>query len=182
MRSGNPALNQNTFLDVASGQLVGGAAASDAMSLNGTVNKTGFMLLLLVATATLAWSFYSPENPGAVMPFLLVGGIGGFIVAIGDWVLSQAVRQGQKPAPGQDGHHRALEAEFAINGRFAASQAVIAGYLDIIPHFERSEQIDISLSLTENTGFTSWISTLLPFSTTTKSSFFKGDIAFIITS
>ncbi|KFN47577.1 Bax inhibitor-1/YccA family protein [Arenimonas metalli] len=82
MRSGNPALNQNTFLDVASGQLVSGGAASDTMSLNGTVNKTGFMLLLLVATATLAWSFYSPENPGAVMPFLLVGGIGGFIVAL----------------------------------------------------------------------------------------------------
>ena len=82
MRSGNPALNQNTFLDVASGQLVSGGAASDAMSLNGTVNKTGFMLLLLVATATFAWSFYSPENPGAVMPWLLVGGIGGFIVAL----------------------------------------------------------------------------------------------------
>lgn len=82
MRSGNPALNQNTFLDVASGQLVSGGAASDTMSLNGTVNKTGFMLLLLVATAAFAWSFYSPENPRAVMPFLLVGGIGGFAVAI----------------------------------------------------------------------------------------------------
>ena len=82
MRSGNPALNQNTFLDVASGQLVSGGAASDTMSLNGTVNKTGFMLLLLVATAAFAWSFYSPENPRAVLPFLLVGGIGGFVVAL----------------------------------------------------------------------------------------------------
>lgn len=58
------------------------------------------------------------------------------------------------------------------------SAGMIAGYLDIIPHFERSEQIDISLSLTENTGFTSWISSLLPFSTTTNASFFTGDIAF----
>ncbi|HEU0154310.1 MAG TPA: Bax inhibitor-1/YccA family protein [Arenimonas sp.] len=82
MRSGNPALNQNTFLDVASGQLVSDGAASGAMTLNGTVNKTGFMLLLLVATATFAWSFYSPENPGAVVPFLLVGGVGGLIVGI----------------------------------------------------------------------------------------------------
>ena len=81
MRSGNPALNQNTFLDVSTGQLVSGASA-DTMSLNGTVNKTGFMLLLLVATAAYTWSLYSPENPGAVMPWLLVGGIGGFIVAI----------------------------------------------------------------------------------------------------
>lgn len=81
MRSGNPALNQNTFLDVSSGQLVSGASA-DAMTLNGTVNKTGIMLLLLVATAAYAWSLYTPENPGAVMPWMLVGGIGGFIVAI----------------------------------------------------------------------------------------------------
>lgn len=81
MRSGNPALNQNTFLDVSTGQLVSGAGA-DTMSLNGTVNKTGLMLLMLVATAAYTWSLYTPENPGAVMPWLLVGGIGGFIVAL----------------------------------------------------------------------------------------------------
>ena len=81
MRSGNPALNQNTFLDVSTGQLVSGAGA-DAMTLNGTVNKTGMMLLMLVATAAYTWSLYTPENPGAVMPWLLVGGIGGFIVAL----------------------------------------------------------------------------------------------------
>ena len=81
MRSGNPALNQNTFLDVSTGQLVSGAGA-DAMTLNGTVNKTGMMLLMLVATAAYTWSLYTPENPGAEMPGLLVGGIGGFIVAL----------------------------------------------------------------------------------------------------
>jgi uncharacterized YccA/Bax inhibitor family protein len=81
MRSGNPALNQNTFLDVSTGQLVSGASA-DAMTLNGTVNKTGLMLLMLVATAAYTWSLYSPENPGAVLPWMLGGAIGGFIVAI----------------------------------------------------------------------------------------------------
>lgn len=81
MRSGNPALNENTFLDVSTGQLVSGAAPG-AMTLNGTVNKTGIMLLMLVATAAYTWSLYTPENPGAVLPWLLVGGIGGFIVAI----------------------------------------------------------------------------------------------------
>ncbi|PZO05535.1 MAG: hypothetical protein DCF27_13780 [Lysobacteraceae bacterium] len=81
MRSGNPALNQNTFLDVSTGQLVSGAGTG-TMTINGTVNKTGFMLLLLVATAAYTWSLYSPENPGAMLPWLLVGGIGGFIVAI----------------------------------------------------------------------------------------------------
>jgi uncharacterized YccA/Bax inhibitor family protein len=83
MRSGNPALNQNTFLDVSTGQLVSGAGAgAGTMTLNGTVNKTGMMLLMLVATAAYTWSLYSPENPGAVLPWMLVGGIGGFIVAL----------------------------------------------------------------------------------------------------
>ena len=81
MRSGNPALNNNTFLDIGSGELVT-RNPGEVMTLNGTVNKTGFMLLLLVATAAYTWSLYTPENPGAVMPWLLVGGIGGFIVAI----------------------------------------------------------------------------------------------------
>jgi len=79
MRSGNPALNQNTFLDVGSGQVVS-RADGEVMTLNGTVNKTGFMLLLLVATAAYTWSLYTPENPRIVMPWLLVGGIGGLIV------------------------------------------------------------------------------------------------------
>ncbi|HBD19596.1 MAG TPA: hypothetical protein DC063_05600 [Arenimonas sp.] len=81
MRSGNPALNENTFLDVGSGQVVS-RDGSQVMTLNGTVNKTGFLLLLAVATAAYTWSLYNPMNPGAVMPWMLVGGIGGFIVAI----------------------------------------------------------------------------------------------------
>ena len=81
MRSGNPALNQNTFLDVGSGQVVS-RDGSQVMTLNGTVNKTGFLLLLAVATAAYTWSLYDPMNPGAVMPWMLVGGIVGFIVAI----------------------------------------------------------------------------------------------------
>lgn len=81
MRSGNPALNENTFLDVGSGQVVS-RDASQVMTLNGTVNKTGFLLLLAVATAAYTWSLFDPMNPGAVMPWMLVGGIGGFIVAI----------------------------------------------------------------------------------------------------
>ncbi len=81
MRSGNPALGQNTFLDIGSGRVVAGSA--DAMTLNGTVNKTGLMLLILLASASWTWSKYTgPESAGAIMPMLLVGGIGGFIVAL----------------------------------------------------------------------------------------------------
>src|SRR3546814_8128918 len=39
MRSGNPALNANTFLDASTGRVV--SAGDNAMTINGTVNKTG---------------------------------------------------------------------------------------------------------------------------------------------
>lgn len=82
MRSGNPALNKNTFLDVGSGQVVS-RDASQVMTLGGTVNKTGMLLLMCVATAIYTWNLYTgPESMGVLMPYLLVGGIGGFIVAI----------------------------------------------------------------------------------------------------
>jgi len=42
MRSGNPALSENTFLDLGSGTVVRGDAG--AMTLNGTVNKTALLL------------------------------------------------------------------------------------------------------------------------------------------
>ena len=38
MRTGNPALKDNTFLDLGTGSLV--SNESGAMSINGTVNKT----------------------------------------------------------------------------------------------------------------------------------------------
>jgi uncharacterized YccA/Bax inhibitor family protein len=79
MRSGNPALGKDTFLDVGTGQVVG----SETMTLNGTVNKTGLMLLILMASAGYTWSkFTGPESLPLIMPMLLVGGIGGFIFAL----------------------------------------------------------------------------------------------------
>jgi Predicted membrane protein len=54
MRSGNPALKESTFLDLGSGTVVSRDAG--AMTLNGTVNKTGFLLLLAVLTAAFAWN------------------------------------------------------------------------------------------------------------------------------
>ena len=54
LRSGNPALKDSTFLDLSSGSVV--SRAGDAMTLNGTVNKTGLLLLLAVITAAFAWN------------------------------------------------------------------------------------------------------------------------------
>jgi len=79
MRSGNPALGQNTFLDIGSGRMVG----EQTMTLDGTVNKTGLLLLLIVLSASYTWSMYTgPESAPAMLPFLLAGGIGGLIVAL----------------------------------------------------------------------------------------------------
>jgi uncharacterized YccA/Bax inhibitor family protein len=86
MRSGNPVLKDSTFLDLSSGTVYPGSA--NAMTLNGTVNKTGLMLLLLTLTAAFSWSqavVQTPDGPqlapGAML-YILGGGIGGFVLAM----------------------------------------------------------------------------------------------------
>lgn len=81
MRSGNPALKDSTFLDLGTGAVVGDA--SSAMTLNGTVNRTAFLLVLTLAVALYPWSLYF-ANPGApaVGGLALAGAIGGFVVAL----------------------------------------------------------------------------------------------------
>ncbi len=72
MRSGNPALRDNTFSvpSIAHG-------GSDTMTIQGTVNKSFIMLMLLLATAY--WSWYNPQFAGITM----IGGfIGGFVLAL----------------------------------------------------------------------------------------------------
>lgn len=70
MRSGNPALSEKTFQ-----QLSTVSSGEHAMTVTGTVNKTGILFLILLLGATISW--YQPA------PFFVWGGaIGGFIVAI----------------------------------------------------------------------------------------------------
>lgn len=62
-------------------------ASSEAMTVNGTINKTALMLLLVIAAAVFTWNkFFGVGNPeaasSAVMPWVLVGGIGGLITAL----------------------------------------------------------------------------------------------------
>jgi uncharacterized YccA/Bax inhibitor family protein len=83
MRSGNPVLKDSTFLDLGTGSVV--TRDGQTMTLNGTVNKTGFLLLLSVLTAAFAWSqTFNPSGeiaPGA-MVYLIGGAIGGFVLAL----------------------------------------------------------------------------------------------------
>ncbi len=74
-RSGNPALSDNTFKNE-------GASVGQAMTLEGTVNKTGILLALLVLSATYTWNlFFQDGNPAAVMPAAIGGAIGGLVFA-----------------------------------------------------------------------------------------------------
>lgn len=70
LRSGNPALTSKIFLDL------GRTDAANAMTIQGTVKKTGLSLLLLMAAATLTWN--SPQSNG----LMVAGLIGGFIAAL----------------------------------------------------------------------------------------------------
>ena len=81
MRSGNPALKASTFLDLGTGTVVQGDTG--AMSLNGTVNKTAFLLVLTLVGAMYTWGmFFDSGGQANLMPWVLGGAIGGFVVAI----------------------------------------------------------------------------------------------------
>ena len=87
IRSGNPALKESTFLDLGSGAVV--SRDTDAMTLNGTVNKTGMLLLLAVLTAAFAWNqsvTVGPDGVAAIASgvrgYMLGGAIGGFVLAL----------------------------------------------------------------------------------------------------
>ena len=67
-RSGNPALDKNTFTNLAS-------SGKEVMTLEGTVNKTIISLIILFATAIYSWNNFNSS-------FIAIGGIGGFILAL----------------------------------------------------------------------------------------------------
>lgn len=76
MRTSNPALNTKVF----QGQVVG---LGEMMTLEGTVNKTGLLLLCAVATAAWTWHLFMQSHSAASVGLLLwVGLIGGFIFSL----------------------------------------------------------------------------------------------------
>ncbi len=75
LRTSNPALNANTF--------TGFEAAGGAMTIQGTVNKAGVLLICVVATAAWTWGLFLRANtPDVVFPLMGIGAIGGFVVAL----------------------------------------------------------------------------------------------------
>jgi uncharacterized YccA/Bax inhibitor family protein len=86
MKTSNPALGENTFRNLSGqyGTLNGGTIdAAARMTLNGTINKTGILLLCAVATAAWTWnSFLQTGGLSVAGPMVLVGAFGGLIVAL----------------------------------------------------------------------------------------------------
>lgn len=82
-RTANPALNKTTFRGFAP------TAGSGVMTLSGTVNKIAILLLLVVAGAVYTWrlAFQAIASDSLtasriILPWMIGGGIGGFIVAL----------------------------------------------------------------------------------------------------
>lgn len=73
-RTSNPALNAHTF----SGFY--GVQADKAMTIDGTVNKAGILLFLLLLSTAWVWS--KSANLAAIYPLIILGVFGGFIIAI----------------------------------------------------------------------------------------------------
>jgi len=77
MRTSNPAL-KGDFL-----RTQAGAFGADAMTVSGTVNKTGILSICVIATAAWTWNrFLNSPSPEVVLPSIMIGAIGGFVLAL----------------------------------------------------------------------------------------------------
>lgn len=73
-KSGNPTLGEKAF------QSVGTAHGDQVMTVQGSLQKFGFMLIMLMGTAFYAWKEF--QGHGNVMPLMWTGLIGGFVLAL----------------------------------------------------------------------------------------------------
>jgi uncharacterized YccA/Bax inhibitor family protein len=77
MRTANPALNAKTFTGFAP------VADTRTMTIQGTVNKTALLLLLVLFSSSWTWNLYfSTSDAAVVVPWVFGGLISGFIVAL----------------------------------------------------------------------------------------------------
>jgi uncharacterized YccA/Bax inhibitor family protein len=74
-KTSNPALNEKTF----EGRV---AVAGEAMTLQGTVNKTGVLLLCVVITSAWTWGIAHSQAPEASLPWMMGGVVGGLVFAL----------------------------------------------------------------------------------------------------
>lgn len=76
MRTSNPTLNDSVFERA-------GYGSGNAMTINGTVNKVGILLVLVLIPAAWTWNqVMTSWTPQQAMGPAVMGGIGGFILAL----------------------------------------------------------------------------------------------------
>ena len=73
-RSNNPVLKEKLFATP--------IAAGETMSIQGTVNKTGLLLLFVVVAAAWTWGLSHSPTPEAAFPWMIGGALGGFVLAL----------------------------------------------------------------------------------------------------
>ncbi len=76
-KSGNPTLSEKRFKDTILDNVV---THENAMTVRGTLNKFGFLFLMVMGTAFYSWKEYA--DGGNVQPFIYIGAFGGLALAI----------------------------------------------------------------------------------------------------
>lgn len=75
-RTGNPALRESTFQGYAA------ASGAERMTLQGVVNKSAFLLLLVLLAAFVPWRLYFQGQLALVAPLIWTGILGGLVIAL----------------------------------------------------------------------------------------------------
>jgi uncharacterized YccA/Bax inhibitor family protein len=85
-KSSNPALSSKSFggfVGTRGGGPVSAAQDTGVMTMQGTVDKTAILLAVVVFAAIWPWRlFFESRNPELLLPWLGIGAIGGFVVAM----------------------------------------------------------------------------------------------------
>ena len=75
-KSGNPTLQEKTY----QGTIFQGLSTGQEMTVNGTMNKFGFLFLMMLGSTLFSWSqYYKGSDP---MPLMLLGVFGGLALAL----------------------------------------------------------------------------------------------------
>ncbi len=76
-KSGNPTLSENRFRDTVLADVI---TNENAMTLKGTLNKFGFLFLIVLGTSFYSWKEFA--EGGNVVPLIWIGALGGLAIAI----------------------------------------------------------------------------------------------------
>jgi uncharacterized YccA/Bax inhibitor family protein len=84
LKTSNPVFAGKTYEATARRVGYGGSSITGAsMTVSGTVNKAGILMLLVLATAMYTWNqFFTTGNASSVGGYTMIGAFGGFIVAM----------------------------------------------------------------------------------------------------